>query len=82
MNKQEEFAIVTAVLAKDALVSQNISTYNAIIPDYQVLQMNGNKFLKDVRSRFSDTFVNQRGDIHRIIRWGQNWDSHQKAELK
>lgn len=81
LKKQEEFATDTAV-AKDALVSQNISTYNAIIPDYPVLQMNGNKFLKKVRSWSSDTFVNLRGDVHRIIRWGQNRDSQWKAELK
>lgn len=54
LETSEEFAIDTATSAKDALATQNISMYDAIIADYQMPEMNGIEFLKEVRSRFSD----------------------------
>jgi len=40
--------------ARDALISPHIAAYDAIISDYQMPDMNGIEFLKEVRSRYGD----------------------------
>jgi PAS domain S-box-containing protein len=48
------FQVVTASSAQEALASSRIPTYDAIISDYQMPDMDGIAFLKEVRHRYGD----------------------------
>jgi len=47
-----EFAVDTAMSAQEMLNNRDLSVYDAIISDYQMPEMDGITFLKEVRARF------------------------------
>lgn len=50
----QEFYIETSISAVDALHERDLSVYDAIVSDYQMPEMDGITFLKEVRSRYGD----------------------------
>jgi len=54
LEKMGEFQVETATSAQEALTNPVIQTYDAIISDYQMPDMDGIAFLKAVRERFGD----------------------------
>jgi len=54
LEESPDFSIETATNASDVLESGNLSSYDAIISDYQMPELDGIAFLKEVRSRFGD----------------------------
>ena len=55
LEREGEFAVTTMLSAKEALDSPAICSCNVIVADYQMPEMNGLAFLKEVRRRFGDT---------------------------
>ena len=54
MEKTGDFRVFTSTSAKEALESASITSCDAIVSDYQMPEMDGIGFLKEVRSRFGD----------------------------
>ena len=54
LERTTEFHVEIASSAKDALASPAIQSYDAIVSDYQMPDMDGIAFLKAVRERFGD----------------------------
>lgn len=54
MEKTGDFRVITSTSAREALESAPITSCDAIISDYQMPDMDGIGFLKEVRSRFGD----------------------------
>jgi len=54
LEQNGEFVVETATSAREALNSQQIPSYDVIISDYQMPDMDGLAFLKVVRERFGD----------------------------
>jgi len=50
----EEFQVATASSAKEGLANLYNARYDAVISDYQMPEMDGIQFLKEVRSSFGD----------------------------
>lgn len=54
LEKSGEFSVAISTSAKEALASPSIQSYDLIISDYQMPDMDGITFLKAVRERFGD----------------------------
>jgi len=54
LEESKEFKVRISTSAKEALDSASITSYDAIVSDYQMPGMNGIDFLKEVRRRFGD----------------------------
>jgi len=54
LEKSGEFRVDTSTSAEEALKSSRIRSYDVIISDYQMREMDGITFLKTVRERFGD----------------------------
>ena len=54
LEKNGDFQIDIAHSAQDALEKITTNSYDAIVSDYQMPEMDGITFLKEVRSRFGD----------------------------
>lgn len=54
LERSQEFTVDIAKSAKEALGGEALSSYDAIISDYQMPEIDGIEFLKEVRSRFGD----------------------------
>jgi len=54
LEESGEFTVGISTSAKEALDSASITSYDAIVSDYQMPGMNGIEFLKEIRRRFGD----------------------------
>ncbi|MFA4862031.1 PAS domain S-box protein [Methanoregula sp.] len=54
LERSGEFRVGTSTSAHDALASPSFRSYDAILSDYQMPDMDGIAFLKEVRERFGD----------------------------
>ncbi|OPY40017.1 MAG: putative diguanylate cyclase [Methanoregulaceae archaeon PtaU1.Bin222] len=54
MERTGGFRVITSTSAKEALESESIASVDAIISDYQMPEMDGIGFLKEVRKRYRD----------------------------
>ncbi|PKL58976.1 MAG: histidine kinase, partial [Methanomicrobiales archaeon HGW-Methanomicrobiales-4] len=54
LEKTGELLVDTCTSSREVLTSGTLSSYDAVISDFQMPDMNGIEFLKAVRSEFSD----------------------------
>ena len=54
LEREGEFSVATVTSAKSALQALSEGTFDAIISDYQMPEMDGIEFLKQVRRDFKD----------------------------
>lgn len=54
LEQDTEFSVDTHTSAREALASPKLRTYDAIISDYQMPEMDGIEFLQDVRAQYGD----------------------------